>query len=247
MNRSSSLTSLVFLLALAAPLAAQPTTAQTIAQARQFLGGDAALDRVQTLVYRGTFETADKVTGQITITLKKPASQRLEIISDDTRRVTAVNDFEGWERVSRVSNPEEWSMVLIDFNEFRRMRANSWENLFFFNGIERMRGTLVDRGIVQFDGREAHQLVFQYDRDLTYSRYFDPVTGQLYATVNDRGQDIREVGEMIVDGIRFPAEIISRVGDREVMRVRFTEILVNAPVDDQLFEVAPISRGNAPR
>jgi len=245
MNRSSSLTSLVFLLALAAPLSAQPTAAQTIAQARVFLGGDAALDRVQSLIYRGTFETADGVTGQINITLKKPASQHLEIISDDMRRVTAINEFEGWERVSRISNPDEWSMVLIDFNEFRRMRANSWENLFFFKGIERMRGTVADRGMVQFDGRNAHLLVFQYDRDLTYSRYFDPATGQLFATVNDRGQDIRESGERIVDGIRFPAEIVSRVGDREVMKVRFTEILVNAPVDDQLFEVAPISRSSS--
>lgn len=235
----------LFSLSMVAPLAATPTAAETIQRARVHLGGDAALDRVQSLIYRGTFETADAVTGQIVITLKKPARQHLELIIDDTRRITAINDFEGWERVSRISNPEEWSMVLIDFNEFRRMRANTWENLFFFRGIEQMRGRVIDRGLVTFNEKEAHLLVFEYDRNLSYSRYFDPQSGRLYATVNDRGQEIREEGEMMVDGIRFPREIISRVDGRDVMRVRFSEIRVNPPVDDQIFEVAPVSRGSA--
>jgi len=243
MNRILSLTVFTLLGSAAlTSLIAVPTAADTIRLARTHLGGDAALDRVNSLVYRGTFETADGVKGQINITLKKPARQHLELIVDDTQRVTAINDFEGWERVAKISNPDDWSMVLIDFNEFRRMRANSWENLFFFRGIEQMRGKVVDRGLVPFDGRQAHLLVFEYDRNLSYARYFDPATGALFATVNDRGQEIREEGEMMVDGIRFPREIVSRLQDRDVMRVRFTEIRVNPPVDDQLFEVAPIGR-----
>lgn len=241
MNRSLPLT-LGLLLGLLPVLGATPTAAETIARARAHLGGDAALEQVQTLTYRGTFTTADNREGSIVITLKKPARQRLELVLDGVRRVTAINDFEGWEHVSKIDDPEEWGMVLISFDEFRRMRANTWENLFFFRGIEQMHGNVRDLGLVEFDGRQAHKLIFEYSSNLSYSRYFDPDTGELLATINDRGQEIRERGEIMVQGIRFPEEIISLADGRELMRVRFTEIKVNTPVEDSLFEIEPLSR-----
>jgi hypothetical protein len=96
---------------------------------------------------------------------------------------------------------------------------------------------------VNKDGKNAYLLHFKYDKTIHYKRYFEVSTGKLLATVNDKGIEIKDIDEFIVDGIRFPREQI-RIEDGKMKdTLTFTKIMINAPLDDRIFELPSLRFG----
>lgn len=239
----------LFVLATATSLpAAEPSI---INRARAYLGGDAALNAVHTLHFHGTLELpdapAENQVGPIAVEIifQKPYRQRSVITSARGTEITVLDDYDGWQRVEAADDPSRWTLVLLKTDQIKSLRANVWENLAFFRGLEAAGGSLEDLGRATVDGIVCRKLAFIHSPDVTFYRYFDETSGRLVLTETKRGESIREEGYMEVNGIKFPRMLITETtqpdGSRRTVRITFERITVNTPVADSLFSMPPLT------
>lgn len=225
---------------------AQAQTA-TINKARAFLGSEAALDAVKTVHYKGTVvsinpaDPSKETKAAIDIVFQKPDQQRITITTDKTVDITGLNGYDGWQRVQEVLNPSKWTQQLAKPDQIKRLRANTWENVSFFRGIEKQGGRLEALGPVTIDGIACQKVAFVYAPNLVFIRYFDEATGKLVLTETETGNTIREEGEQTVNGIRFPRKIINKAktaaGKESVITINFDEIKLNETFPASTFNV----------
>lgn len=227
----------------AAPLRAQPATEEIVDRAREYLGGDEALDAVRSIFYRGTFETGEGIEGEVEIIFKKPLFQRVKTVREEVEEVTALSHYDGWRKITDRDDESNWTVVFLDAPQIRELQANTWENLNFYKNIERRRGRIENHGVVELDGEDCVHLTFHHPGGIHFDRYFDVETGRLRMTESSTGGQIREEGDQVVSGIRFP-ESITMMQDGEVTnRIHFEEIEVNREVEEDLFDVPSMAPG----
>ncbi len=239
---------------LATPVFAEP--AAVIAKARAYLGGDAALNALKSVHYLGQLEstitTADgesqTTRAEIEIIFAKPFYQRIAITQPEKDEVTALDSYEAWQRISNPADATQWRLTLLDPTQIRRLRANTWENLSFFAGIEKQGGKVIDHGLVTRDGQEFHHLTFDHGYGILFHRFFDPSTGRLVVSETDGGAVITEAGENIVEGIRFPGSVTTQStrpdGSSTTVSVEFTQVIVNETFPASLFRVPSVAASN---
>lgn len=212
-----------------------PSNDEIIAQAREFLGGEERLSAIETLRYEGTFETSEGLTGEVTIELAKPLLQRLTVSRDGRVQETVLGSYEGWVSEFLAENPRRRNVAIMDSRRIRELRANTWENLYFYKNIESRRGSVESLGFKEIDGVQAVGLAFHHRGGYSFIRYFHPETGKLLHTETGEGTTIREEGEKIVDGIRFPEKVITMSNGEIVHTVVFTKIEVNPDLSPDTF------------
>ncbi len=209
-----------------------------IATARQYLGREERINAIRTIQYIGRFEApSDGSSGHIQIILSRPMKQRQVVEKGDDLVVTVVDDYDGWRSSVNLQKPDILQLEILGSKELKRLRANTFENLSFFSGIRKQHGVVISKGRVRKDGRAANLLVFRYEDDLFFERYFDVETGELIATVTDQGLEMRELGEVIVEGVRFPDRVVSLINGEVVNTIFFDEIKVNEEIDETAFEM----------
>jgi hypothetical protein len=242
----------VFVAAIAAHAAA--SVDEVIARARATVASEAALKSLESLHYTGTLTTTatDEKGGvrdvkvAIEIIFQRPYHQRIVATSENKIEITALDDFEGWQREQDPADTHRWRMTLLSGEQIKRLRANTWENLSFFSGIEQRRGTVKDLGTVTLDGQSCRKLAFDHGDGIMFTRYFDDASGRLLLTETENGIRIREEAEMMVAGIRFPRKIISTSklanGSERIVTITFDQVIVNEPLADSLFAVPAMTR-----
>ena len=242
----------VFVSAAAAQAAA--SVDEVIARARATVGSEAALKALASLHYPGELTTSAthekgepaEVKVAIEIIFQRPYRQRIVATSANKIEITALDDYEGWQREQDPSDSNRWRMTLLSGEQIKRLRANTWENLSFFHGIEQRRGTVNDLGTVTLDGKSCRKLAFEHGDGIVFTRYFDDATGRLLLTETENGIRIREEGEMVVDGLRFPRKIIiiSKLddGSERTVSIIFDKVIVNEPLADSLFTIPTMTR-----
>ncbi|MGH8017601.1 MAG: hypothetical protein ACREIA_04820, partial [Opitutaceae bacterium] len=94
--------------------AASSTTGDVIAKAREFLGGDAALDAVNSIRFSGTIFMQDGTSGDIEILVRKPMQQRITITIGNVREITALDEYDGWRRVENLRQERDWELTLLN-------------------------------------------------------------------------------------------------------------------------------------
>lgn len=226
---------------------------QVISRARATVGSEAALSSLKSLHYTGTLTTTvknEKGTREINVAIEiifqHPYRQRIVATSENKIEITALDSYEGWQREQDPVDSSRWRMTLLPPDQVRRLRANTWENLAFFRGIESRRGTVIDSGIVQIDGKPCRKLVFDHGDNILFTRYFNTTTGRLQLTETENGILIREEGEIESGGLKFPKKIISSTKGSEgvdrVVTITFDKIAVNETFADSLFAVPAMDR-----
>ena len=227
-------------LSAASPLQAE-TAAQVIAKARAFLGSESALNAVSTIHFTGILETTalvaspDDKTKQVEEKLKLPADvvfqkdyqQRITVTSSSAIQTTALDGYDAWLKRTNPKNSAQWQLTLLDAGQVKRLRANTWENLSFFAGIEKKGGTVQFGGDAKADGVACVKLSFVHSADIVFVRFFDKATGRLILTQTENGTEIREEGEMIVNGVRFPRKVINKSPNGDVTTFAFDRVEVN--------------------
>lgn len=228
---------------LALSVAVSAQTDATLQKARAFLGSDSALAAVKSVHYKGKLTTTVtdaagaevKAEADILITFAKPYFQRIEIIATGKREITALDDYEAWQRIQNPEDVSQWRMTILDEPQVRRLRANTWENLNFFGDITAIGGAIEDLGRVTVDGRSLHKIAFAHSAEVIFFRYFDPVTGELVFSETDAGAVIRETGENRVSGVKFPNTVETTStrpdGGKQVVSVIFESVAVNDGID----------------
>lgn len=214
-----------------------------IAKARARLAPDAVLDAVQSIHYAGTMKELDSAnpdqprTRSIEIYLQKPDQQRIEIKSDVTIELSALDGYEAWQRTINAKDPNDWRQSQLGVDQIKQLRADVWQNLAFFRGLDRIGGRVVDEGGATIDGKLCEKIAFYHSDTIVYFRYFDQKTGDLVFTGTPEN-NIREQGEIMAGGIRFPQTLVitQKIGDRTLTRtITFDKIDVNEPMPDRLF------------
>lgn len=245
------LRALAVAVALVATVVAHAAEPAIIAKARARIAPDAVLDAVKSIHYVGTMTAPDPQDAtktlpyRIEIYLQKPAQQRIEITSDRIIEVSALDGYDAWRRVTDASNPSNWQQSQLGAEQIKQLRADVWQNLSFFRGIEKIGGSVEDQGPVTIDGVSCRKLAFIHGPSLIYYRYFNEATGELVYT-GDENSNIREEGEMTAQGIRFPKTL--RITQRsengaEERTITFEKITINETFPAELFSVPlPTSR-----
>ncbi|HVU32538.1 MAG TPA: hypothetical protein VHE61_03835 [Opitutaceae bacterium] len=238
---------------------AVPTVAPTpvagelpiIAKARAYVGTEAALNRVQSLHYVGTLVTTDptdpkkQTRATVEIIIQKPEQQRVTIKSDKTIETTALDDYDGWTRTTAVSDPKKWQQTILNADGVRRLRANTWENVAFYRGIESDGGEVRDDGTKTIDGVTCEKVAFIHAPSIIFYRYFDVKTGRLVYSETESGGSIRQQGDYVVDGLRLPKSIItvskSATGQTQNVTITFDKITVNEKFPESDFAVPSLA------
>jgi outer membrane lipoprotein-sorting protein len=245
-----SATACMALVLVASAPAAEPAI---IAKARAYIGTESALAAVQSVRYTGTLLTTDpadpnrQTRAAMEIIFQKPAQQRVKATSDTTVEVTALDGYDGWQRVTDLADKTQWRQTLLGTEHIRRLRANTWENFSFFRGIEQVGGEVEDHGTATIDGITCQKIAFVHAPQIIFYRFFDVATGRLVYTETESGGTIREQGEMIVSGIRFPKSIVTSTknqsGEMQAVTIHFDQITVNEHFPPSTFAV-PSLLGN---
>ncbi len=227
----------------------------TITKARAFVGGEAALAALKSVRFTGHLSTTDitpdgpkDIRADLEIIFQAPYRQVIVATTANRVETTALDDYEGWQRISDPLTPSNWRLTLLSVDQIKRLRANTWENLSFYRGIESRGGHTEDLGIVDLDGQKAQKIAFVHDQGIVFYRYFDEKTGKLLLTETEVGGQIREEGEVVVNGIRFPQKVITTNkladGSERTVTVSFDKIEVNRMFPAETFAVPAMSTGS---
>jgi len=229
-------------------LSARAEYSEIVAKARAYLGTEEALNTVQTIHYTGTLETIDDVGGVakplklgIEIFFRKPYQQRIVVTTEKSIETTALDGYEAWQRQQDPADATRWRVTLLSPDQIKRLRANASENLAFFQGIEKRGGSVEEQGEAEVDGVKCRKIAFIYEPTIVFVRYFNPSTGKLVLTETEQGGKIREEGEVVVKGVRFPQKIITTNkitnGKERVVTIGFEKVQVNETFPDDFFRV----------
>ena len=223
-----------------------------IAKARAYVGSEAALAGVNSVQYVGTLVAPDQADPtkqartKIEIVFQRPEHQRITSTSEKVIETTALDGYEAWMRVQDAKDPTKWRQTLLGADQVKRLRANTWENLAFFRGIEGVGGRIEDQGAKTIDGVSCQKLAFIHAPNIIFYRYFDTATGRLVLTETEAGGTIREEGEVQVNGIRFPKSIVTTSknakGEAQTVTINFDTVKVNEKFPNEQFRVPPPSR-----
>jgi outer membrane lipoprotein-sorting protein len=217
-----------------------------IARARAYLGSEADLAAVRSLLFKGELSVVGRqggtpITARIEIAFQKPDRQLITATAPDKIETTALNGYEAWQRDIDPANPSLTRVGLLGRDPIKRLRANTFENLSFYRGIEGVGGRVEDRGMVTIDGVECLKLAFIHAADVVFIRSFDRATGRLVQTETDNGGLIREEGEILSVGLRFPRRTTTTNtlpdGSVRAISITFSEVLVNPVLPDELFVI----------
>jgi hypothetical protein len=250
--KARSVLSLVALLAVSSQTAfGDGRIDEWVTKGRAALGSEEALNAVTSVRYTGTLETTEKIADKddptkvvdhplrlaIDIVFQKPCQQRYILRSDKIVETTALDDYDGWIRRSEIGKDDQWQLTLLDATQIKRLRANTWENLSFYRGIEQRGGKVEFQDEATVDGKPCVVLAFKYAENISFTRYFEKSTGLLVKTVTENGGEIREQGEVIEKGVRYPKILINKAPNGQVTTITFDSIKVNEPVAASEFTV----------
>jgi hypothetical protein len=232
-------------------LASTPETSAILAKARNYLGGDAVLNGVNSVHFFGSIDMVETPPAannpgksSIEIIFQKPCQHRLVVSSEKSVDITGLDNYFAWRRVEPVGARAK--NVSMGKEQIKRLRANTWENLSFYRGIESRGGEMLDRGESDVDGVKCRKIVFSYGPGIEFVRYFDLATGRLVLTETMPVGSIREEGEIMVAGVRFPRKLIATStagadGKVRVINITFDRIALNETFPASTFEQPLIS------
>jgi hypothetical protein len=254
MNARTAAAALFSCLVSLAPCAAAPVD-DVISKARSFLGREAALDAVTSIHFTGTIELTERVPSEsdpsvmidrplrlpVEIIFQKPYQQRITVRSEKIIETSALDGYDGWQKRSDAQDTTKWQLTLLDPQQVKRLRANTWENLHFFRGIEKRGGTVEHQGTATVDGVACDKLAFTHAENIIFYRFFDRATGRLVKTETEAGGEIREEGEVVVNGIRFPRRVINRTPDGKMTSISFDQVVLNQVHPGDAFAVPSLT------
>ncbi|MDD3179405.1 MAG: hypothetical protein PHQ04_03540 [Opitutaceae bacterium] len=226
-----------------------------IAKARAFLGTESALNAIKTIHYTGTLEFTDRVSSDgdktklvdqkinvpIEIHFQKPMQQCVMANSTKVLETTALDGYDGWQRRQDAADPTKWQLTLLDKEQIKRLQANTWENLNFFKGPGNAGGRVDYLGEARAEGRDCVKLAYVHAPTIIFYRYFDKLTGRLLLTETESGAMIREEGQMVVNGVRFPKKVVNKGTDGRITVITFDQVIINETLAPSLFAVPSLS------
>ena len=163
---------------------------------------------------------------------------------------TVLDGYDAFDFLQDNNVPSRFRLTWLTVDEVKTLRANTWENLYYYRAPEG--GSIEDKGPATVDQIACERIDFSHGPGIVYQRYFDRDTGRLVLTVRG-AESFRESGEIRVEGIRFPKMIVSTTktatGKDLVTTATFESITLNEPLAPGLFaspSILPAKQSPAP-
>jgi hypothetical protein len=156
------------LVALSPSLLRADDVARVIAQARSYLGSEAALSAVKSIHFAGVIQVDATTRVPVEIVFQKDYQQRITVTGPKVIETTALDGYDAWQKRTNPLNLAQWQVTLLDAVQVKRLRANTWENLNFFAGLERKGGTVQLQSEVNVDGVACVTLAFIHGPDIVF-------------------------------------------------------------------------------
>ena len=103
-----------------------------------------------------------------------------------------------------------------------------------------------DQGTATIDGISCQKIAFIHAPNIVFTRYFDLATGRLVYTETEAGSTLREQGEMIVEGVRFPKTLVTTNklpnGQTQSVTINIEKITVNEIFPPAFFAVPTLGK-----
>ncbi|MBL9201297.1 MAG: hypothetical protein JNL39_12370 [Opitutaceae bacterium] len=234
-------------LGLAAMLPATASELPIIAKARAFVATEATLSSLTSVRFIATLKIADPANPANTKSVpldavfEKPDRQLLKMTIDDRTEITGLDGYESWQLIQVGPDAKQRRLNILPPARTRRLLAETWENLYYYRGLEQRGGRVQDLGRHTIDGVSCHKIAFIHGPTVVFTRYFDVATGRLILTETEDGRAIREEGEMTVQGVRFPRVVttISKdaKGASQTIVLTIERVDVNVPSPPRYFAV----------
>jgi len=224
-----------------------------VAKARAYLGSESALNAVNSVHMTGNISGALDASGTssqmaVDIIVQKPWQESITMLGKDRFVHMALDDFEASQQTQEspsanqtVIDPKKpWRLTILGPDQVRALRVDISESLWFYRGALRAGGTVEDRGAATVDGIDTEKVAFVYAPNAVYIRYFERSTGRLVFTETESGTKIRESGEIMAGGIRFPRQIAvtdTLNGKESTKTYSFDKITLNESFPAALFSV----------
>lgn len=217
--------------------AAADSTDKWIARARAYLGSENALNAVTSIHFTGTLEAPGDVKLPAEIIFQKPYRQRITYTGPKVVEITALDGYDAWLKRVNAENPVQWQVRLLDAAQVKRLRANTLENLSFYSTREMKGSTIEFLGEVTVDGVACVKISFTHSGGVAFVRYFEKATGRLVKTETENGTEIREEGEVVVKGVRFPKRVVNKAPNGDITSITFDKVAVNENFPADTFAV----------
>jgi hypothetical protein len=225
-----------------------------VAKARSYLGSESTLNSVKSLHFQGSIEVMERVADpadssktierpirlSIDIVFQKPMQQRQILRSDKVERTTSLDGYDAWEKVTDLAKPGTPRILLLDTAGIKRLRATTIENLSFYSSQGQDSRQLRLLGDATVEGIACVKLSFTHGGNIVFLRYFEKATGRLVKTELESGGEIREDGELMAGGIRFPRKVVNKTADGKVTSISFDKVTVNESFPAAAFAVPSI-------
>ena len=213
---------------------------ETVKKARSFLGDEGKLDSLHTIQYKGSLLYSSGDLGTIEMVYQKPLRQKMTAVVNNRKEVSVLDETEGWTTFERVGDSARLGMEIFDPIRILIMQAAVREAFSFYRAPDVRNGKIHYNGKQNVKGRECVVLTYDHGDGVAYHRFIDEETGQLMKTLDSKGVEFYEEGEMIIDGIRFPKKMISTfetgIGT-QTMEFAWTSIRLNKKLADSEYEM----------
>ena len=234
-----------------APVSALHAEPAIIAKARSYLGTEAALTAVKSVHYKGTMtgssatDASKPVSLAIDLVFQLPYQLRTARTTDSVVDTIGLDNYDGWHRVQDSKDPTRWRLQVLPTDQVKRQRAIVIENISFYRGLEKAGGKVIDLGSTTVNGVACRKIEFLHAADIIFFRYIDESTGRLLLSETETGSTIREEGEILVQGVRFPKVIINTSktadGKEQNVTITFDSITLNESFPDSTFAIPSFS------
>jgi hypothetical protein len=219
-----------------APTPAPPTADQILAKYVEALGGQAAIDRMKTLVMKGTYVGFNAMSLPYEVDLAAPDKFYINVTAQQGTIERGFDGKAGWEKgprgVNELTNP-----VLDDLKStflfYRNIKLKEQFPRFRVGRKDK----IGDRDVILVNGTTAdnrrEQLFFDAETGLLLRRisYIETPIGVIPNQIDF--EDYRDV-----DGVKVPFTVkVSSVEPGLVSTRKYTEIKLNVPVDDSKFKM----------
>jgi len=210
----------------------------TIELARSYVGPDEKLDAIESVHYKGSLLYSSGDLGTIEMVYQKPMRHRMVAVIGGRKEISVLDGSEGWTTFERVVDSVPLSMEIFDPIRILIMQASVREAFSFFRKPNIRNGEITYEGKETVKGRECVVLTYYHGDGIAYQRYIDAETGQVHKTLDSKGVEYLEEGELMVDGLRFPKKMVSTfstaIGSQS-MEFAYSSIALNKKLPESDF------------